>query len=31
LEEFTAARRREILVPADNLDAARELLAASTS
>jgi hypothetical protein len=31
LEEFTLAGRREILVRADDLDAARELLAASTS
>jgi hypothetical protein len=31
LEEFTAAGPREILVRAADLDAARELLAASTS
>jgi hypothetical protein len=31
LEEFTAAGPREILVPASELDAARELLADSTN
>jgi hypothetical protein len=31
LEEFTAAGPREILVGASNFDAARELLASSTS